>query len=146
MKLKKKRPWILLVLSTKGLIMPKEFRPGFIYIKSAELNQEVAFSLKSGWIYCEDRGPDGKLVNYSPEEMEILKASESKKITPGVHGVKKIFGGRIVKYEEPGSSNKGKSDAGKKSNSTADNSYSGGKIPEATGNGPNFKPGELDIY
>jgi hypothetical protein len=126
--------------------MPEEFRPGFIYIKSAELNQEVAFSLKSGWVYCEDKGPDGKLVNYSPEEIEILKASKSGKITPEVHRVKKILGGRIVKYEGTRPDIKGKPDAGKKSNSTADNSDSGRKIPEATGNSPNFKPGELDIY
>jgi hypothetical protein len=126
--------------------MPEEFRPGFIYIKSRELDQEVAFSLKSGWVYCEDKGPDGKLVNYSPEEIEILKAGESGKITLEVHRVKKIFGGRIVKYEGTRSNSKGKPDAGKKSNSTADNSDSGGKIPEAVGIVQDNRQSDLDIY
>jgi hypothetical protein len=116
-----------------------------MYIKSAELNQEVAFSLKSGWVYCEDKGPDGKLVNYSPEEIEILKV-EGLKVTLGIHLVKKIFGGRIVQYDGPGPDSKGKSDAGKEPDSTAYNTNTGGKIPEAAGNSKNFRPGELDIY
>jgi hypothetical protein len=126
--------------------MPKEFRPGFIYIKSAELNREVAFSLESGWVYCEDKGPDGKLVNYSPEEIEILNADGKGKITLGIHLVKKILGGRIVKYDGTKSASERKPDAGKSINSTADNSDTGGKIPETTGNSPSIRPGELDIY
>jgi hypothetical protein len=76
--------------------MPEKFQPGFMYIKSEKLKQEVAFSLKSGWVYCEDKGPDGKLVNYSPEELKILNADGKGKITMSVHNVKKIFGGRLV--------------------------------------------------
>jgi hypothetical protein len=126
--------------------MPKEFRPGFIYIKSDELNQEVAFSLQSGWVYCEDKGPDGKLINYSPEEIEILKANEGGTITLGIHRVKKIFGGRIVKYDGTKSDNAGKSDKGKNPDSTANNTSTGGKVPETNGNSPNIGTGELDLY
>jgi hypothetical protein len=125
--------------------MPEEFRPGFIYIKSDELNQEVAFSLQSGWVYCEDKGPDGKLMNYSPEEIEILKASEGI-ITLGIHRVKKIFGGRIVKYDGSKSDNAGKQDKGKEPDSTANNTNISGKVPETNGNSPNIRTGELDLY
>jgi hypothetical protein len=117
-----------------------------MYIKSDELNQEVALSLKSGWAYCEDKGPDGKLVNYSPEEIQILDADGKGKLTLGVHLIKKIFGGRIVQYDGPGPDNMGKPDAGKNIDSTADNSDTGGKIPETNGNSQNYRPGELDIY
>jgi hypothetical protein len=126
--------------------MPKEFQPGFIYIKSNELNQEVAFSLESGWVYCEDKGPDGKLVNYSPEELKILNADGTGKISMAVHMIKKIFRGRIVQYDKPDPDTKGKPDAGKEFDSTDNDSDTGGKVPEATGNSPNVRPGELDIY
>jgi hypothetical protein len=127
--------------------MPKEFLPGFLYMKSDELNQEIAFSLKSGWVYCEDKGPDGKLVNYSPEEIVIFNAGgNGKKITQAVHNVKKVFEGRIVQYGGLEPDRKRKSDAGKEFDGTADNSGSGGKIPEAAGNSPCFRPGELEIY
>jgi hypothetical protein len=107
-----------------------------MYIKSNELNQEIAFSLKSGWVYCEDKGPDGKLVNYSPEEIQILDADGKGKMTLGVHLIKKIFGGRIVQYDGPKSGR----------NDSADNDSTGGKIPETTGNSQNYRPGELEIY
>jgi hypothetical protein len=126
--------------------MPKEFLPGFTYIKSEALKQKIALSVESGWVYCEDKRPDGKLVNYSPEEIGILKADGKGKITLPVHNVKKVFGGRIIQYDGPGPDSTGKPDAGKKPNSTANNTNTGGKIPEATGNSQNFRPGELDIY
>jgi hypothetical protein len=46
--------------------MPKkEHQPGFIYIKSEALNQEIALSKKSGWVFCEDRhGPGCMLCAY----------------------------------------------------------------------------------
>lgn len=126
--------------------MPKEFRPGFMYIKSNELNQEVAFSLKSGWVYCEDKGPDGKFVNYSPEEIQILNADGKGRITLDVHLVKKIFGGRIVQYDRPGPDGTGKQDAGKEPNGPTNNTNTGGKISEATGNNQNYRPGDFELY
>jgi hypothetical protein len=126
--------------------MPKVFQPGFIYIKSNELNQEIAFSLKSGWVYCEDKGPDGKLINYGLEEIKILKANGMEKITLPVHLVKKIFGGRIVRYDRHKSDSMGESDVEKKHDSTTNNTNIGGKIPETAGNSRNYRPGELEIY
>jgi hypothetical protein len=126
--------------------MPEKFQPGFMYIKSEELKQEVAFSLKSGWVYCEDKGPDGKLVNYSPEEIKILKAGGDGKITLSVHNVKKIFGGRLVQYDGKGTDDKGKSDESGYVQNIINNTNPGTKIPEITGNSPAVRPGELDIY
>jgi hypothetical protein len=126
--------------------MPKEFRPGFMYIKSNELRQEIAFSLKSGWVYCEEKGPDEKFINYSPEEIQMLNADGTGMITLGVHLVKKVFGGRIVQYDGPGPDNNGKSDEGKKLDSIANDTNTGGKIPETAGNSPNFRQRELEIY
>jgi hypothetical protein len=125
--------------------MSKEYRPGFWYIRSAELNQEVALSVESGWVYCEDKGPDGKLVNYSPEEIGILKTN-GLKVTMGIHLVKRVFGGRIVEYDGPGPDSKGKPDVGKEPDSTADDTDIGEKVSETTGNSQNYRPGELDIY
>jgi len=71
-----------------------ERREGFVYIKSDLLKQEIAFSTKTGWVYCQDKTTDGKLVSYSPEELEILRINKSV-ITPEIHAVKKIIGGTI---------------------------------------------------
>jgi hypothetical protein len=117
-----------------------------MYIKSEELKQEVAVSLKSGWVYCEDKGPDGSLVSYSPEELKILNADGKGKITPAVHNVKKIFGGRVVQYDGPGPNDKGEPVTGKEFDGSANNSDTGGKVPETTGNSPAVRQGEFDIY
>ena len=98
---------------------------GFIYIKSDLLNQEVAFSLKSGWVYCQDKTQDGSLVWYSPKELEILAKSGSV-ITPGIHNVKKIIGGTIV---ECGAEKNGR-----------------GGVPGASGNVQPNRDGELEIF
>ncbi|MDR3138441.1 MAG: hypothetical protein LBT95_02080 [Treponema sp.] len=88
--------------------------------------------MESGWVYCEDKGPDGKLVNYSPEEMDILK-NRGLKLAHDVHLIKKIFGGRIVNYD-------GKPD------SIVNDTNTGGEIPETGEIGKNIRQGELDIY
>ena len=46
--------------------MPKERKPGFIYMFSEILNQEIAVSNKTGWVYCEDG------TKYSPDELKLL--------------------------------------------------------------------------
>jgi len=72
-----------------------ERKPGFAYGYSAALGIEFAVSEKSGWVYCSDRGPDGRPVSYSPEEIALLAGRE---LTPEVHRVKKIFQGEVVGY------------------------------------------------
>jgi hypothetical protein len=71
--------------------MPKKFKPGWEYIHSETLKQEVAVNIKTGKVYCEDG------TQYSPEEIRIIKTAKQK-ITPAVHLVKKIFGGEITGF------------------------------------------------
>jgi hypothetical protein len=119
----------------------KEHQPGFIYIKSETLNQEIALSEKSGWVFCEDG------TKYSPGEIKTLDAGGNGVITLGVHNVKKVFGGEVIKIERDirgnGQAKPVESGTG---NSIPDNTNPGTKIPETTGNSPAVRPGELDIY
>jgi hypothetical protein len=71
--------------------MPKEFKPGWTYIKSNDLKQEVAVNIKTGLVYCEDR------TVYKPEEIEIMKKA-GQKITAEIHRVKRFFKGEIVDF------------------------------------------------
>jgi hypothetical protein len=71
--------------------MPKEFKPGWEYIYSNELKQEVGVNIKTGSVYCEDE------TVYSPEELKIMDAAKQK-ITPEVHLVKRVFGGEIIDF------------------------------------------------
>jgi len=123
-----------------------ERREGFIYIKSDLLNQEVAYSLKTGWVYCQDKREDGSLVSYSPKELEIL-AKTGSVITPDIHNVKKIIGGTIVECEDrAGNDNKGKPNAEQSPNGSLDNKNPPGSIPGPGGNDQINREGELDIY
>jgi len=67
----------------------KEYKPGFIYIRSDLLDQEVAFSIKTGWLFCEDG------VRYSPAELEILGRNGGV-LEMVVHRVKRVLGGEVV--------------------------------------------------
>ncbi|MDR1903948.1 MAG: hypothetical protein LBQ88_16895 [Treponema sp.] len=71
--------------------MPKEFKPGWTYIKSSGLKQKVAVNNKTGMVYCED----GAI--YKPEEIKIMDKA-GKQITPEIHLVKKMFGGEITEF------------------------------------------------
>ena len=71
--------------------MPKEFKPGWKYIYSDTLKQEIAVNIKTGKVYCEDG------TVYSPEEIKIMDDARQK-ITPEVYLVKKIFGGEITNF------------------------------------------------
>jgi hypothetical protein len=70
--------------------MPKEFKPGWDYIYSNALQQEIAVNPETERVYCEDG------TEYTQEEMRIMDSAKQE-ITPEVHLVKKIFGGEIVK-------------------------------------------------
>jgi hypothetical protein len=123
--------------------MAKEYKPGFIYIKSDLLKQEIAMSIKTGVVYCEDLGPDGKNVQYSPKEIEIL-AAEGGVLSPLVHAVKRMAGGEIV--EQSGAKDAGKRPAGKGAESSDNAANTSGKVDGASKNGAGNESGELDIY
>jgi hypothetical protein len=77
------------MLVSLGERVPKEFKPGWTYIMSKTLNQEIALNNRTGIIYCEDG------VIYRPEEIELIDRA-GMNIDPGVHEVKRLFGGQIV--------------------------------------------------
>jgi len=125
--------------------MAKPLHPDYLYIDSDLLKQRVAYHKKSGWLFCEDIGRDGKLVSYSPRELEVFRQS-GEPITMAVHMVKKIIGGEVVGYERQGNGNAGTATAGKQSARNDKPSYNGGEIPGFSGNGAIVRDGELDIY
>jgi hypothetical protein len=69
--------------------MPKEFKPGWEYIYSETLGQEIALHLETGRVYCADG------VEYKAEEIAIMEKSGAE-VTLGVHRVKFLFKGTIV--------------------------------------------------
>jgi hypothetical protein len=69
--------------------MPKVRKPGWQYIYSDELKEEIALNEKTGWVFCEDG------VRYSPKEIELMR-SKNMAISRAAHLVKKQFGGEIV--------------------------------------------------
>jgi hypothetical protein len=71
--------------------MPKEFKPGWEYLYSSTLNQEIAVNIKTGRVYCEDG------TEYKPEELAIMDRAKQE-IDLGVHLVKKAFGGEITNF------------------------------------------------
>jgi hypothetical protein len=71
--------------------MPKEFKPGWEYIRSETLKQEIAVNIKTEKVYCEDG------TVYSSEELKIM-SNAKQEITPEVHLIKKVFGGEIINF------------------------------------------------
>jgi hypothetical protein len=69
--------------------MPKDFKPGWEYIHSDTLQQEVALNMRTGKTYCEDK------TVYGFREIEVMRDAKQE-ITPEIHLVKKIFEGEIV--------------------------------------------------
>jgi len=69
-----------------------ERKPGFIYIYSEILKQEIALSEKTGVVWCKDG------VKYSPQEIAVL--AEGGGVLPHeVHIVKKVFNdSEVVRY------------------------------------------------
>lgn len=111
-----------------------ERKPGFLYIKSDLLKQEVAFSKKTGWLYCEDKYPDGNLVSYSPKEINLF-ADAGQVIDLATHTIKKIFGGEVV-----GITHSDGRDCGIVNNNKA------GSGSSVTGNGEGDQDADFDIY
>lgn len=70
-----------------------ERKPGFTYIYSEVLKQEIAYSRKTGKVYCADG------TQYTMEEIEWIKKSYGE-IPLEVHILKKHFGGTIIKAED----------------------------------------------
>jgi hypothetical protein len=126
--------------------MAKPLQPGFVYIDSAILKQRIALHEKSGWVFCEEKYPNGEFVKYSPKELQVLYET-GEPISLGVHIVKKIFTGEIVGYDGRSEiEGTGKPDAGRIEDRSADRTNPGGEIPGASGNVPANREGELDIY
>ncbi len=67
----------------------KEHQPGFTYLYSEILQQEIAISHKTGWVYCQDG------TKYSPEELKLLKKIGGD-IPLQVHILKNQFKGSIT--------------------------------------------------
>jgi hypothetical protein len=115
----------------------KEYKPGFTYIKSEILQQEVAFSEKTGWLYCEDG------VKYSPNELLII-AEAGMVLDVLTHMVKKIIGGEVVKVERP--ADKGKPVEGAGGGVEPNTTNTNAEIPGAHGVSTQNGDGELDIF
>ena len=117
--------------------MAKERKPGFVYIQSDLLKQEVAFSKKTGWVYCEDG------VKYSPAELAVIYNAGG---VPDLatHNVKKVIGGEVVEVEPTG--NKGKPDEGTGSNNEPNNKDTDAQIQSPATTSPANRDGELDIF
>ena len=68
-----------------------ERKPGWEYIYSETLNQEIACHIKTGWVYCQDG------TKYSPKEIDLLKEAT---IPKAVHDIKHLFDGTIIEVGE----------------------------------------------
>ena len=70
------------------------------YFHSEELDLDGKIDLDTGIVTIKDRVPamfnKAAWVEYSPEEMEIVRESYGK-ISKDIHMIKKIFGGEIVR-------------------------------------------------
>jgi hypothetical protein len=120
--------------------MAKEYKPGFVYMKSKPLKQEVAMSTKTGWVYCED----GAL--YSPREI-LLFYEAGVEIDAVTHVVKRIFNGEVVKIErKEGTNGQAKPVEIGSGASTPNSSNPGKKIQGANETGAAGTNGELGIY
>jgi hypothetical protein len=120
--------------------MAKTYKPGFFYIKSEILKQEVAMNIKTSRVYCEDG------VQYSPQEL-LLFYEANTQIDVGAHLVKSVFGGEVIKVERNVYGNgQAKPVESGRGNGPPDNSNPGEKIPETAGNSQAMRPGEPDIY
>jgi hypothetical protein len=120
--------------------MAKTYKPGFSYIKSAILKQEVAMDIKTGRVYCEDG------ARYSPREILLFYEADTE-IDVGTHVVKKAFGGEVIKIERNIHGNgQTKQIEGGTGNGSPDNSDTHKEIQGTNRNGAGAGNGELDIY
>jgi hypothetical protein len=120
--------------------MAKTYKPGFLYLKSGNLKQEIAMNRKTGWVYCEDG------AQYSPQEMLLFYEAGSE-IDAGVHIVRKVFNGEVIKIERNvGTNGQAKQIESGGGTDTPNNKSSGEKIQGDNEAGTANASGELDIY
>jgi hypothetical protein len=120
--------------------MAKTYKPGFLYLKSGNLKQEIAMNEKTGRVYCEDG------AQYSPQEI-LLFYEAGMEIDAGAHVVKRVFNGEVIKIERNvGTNGQAKQIKGGGGTDTPDNTNPGEKIPGTNGAGAADGSGELDIY
>lgn len=67
-------------------------KPGWTYIYSYELQQEIAYHNATGWVYCKDG------TKYSPQEVETLRKTGG--IILATHLLKAHFEGEVI--DRPG--------------------------------------------
>ena len=77
--------------------MIKEKKPGWEYIYSKTLEQDIAYHLATGWLFCADG------TKYSPQELHLLQGTPIPKL---LHDIKRHFNGAIVKVEKNGKEQK----------------------------------------
>jgi hypothetical protein len=120
--------------------MAKTYKPGFFYINSAILKHEVAMNVKTCRVYCEDG------IQYSPQEI-LLFYEAGAEIDVGVHLVKKVFGGEVIKVERNVYGNgEAKQIESRPGNATNDNGNLGKEMADTHGNGKDKGHGERDLY
>jgi hypothetical protein len=120
--------------------MAKTYKPGFIYYNSENLKQEIAMNRKTSRVYCEDG------AQYTPQEM-LLFYEAGIEIDEGVHIVKRVFNGEVIRIERNvGTNDQAKQIEGGRGADTPNNSSPGEKIPGANETGAAGASGELDIY
>jgi hypothetical protein len=117
--------------------------PGFIYMYSEILKQEIALSNKTGIVYCQDE------VQYSREEIRLI-SKDGGKISLDIHAIKKIFKeSEVISNENKngtGTENQGKSVEGSDIKNVADNPNTSDKIQKNMRSGEDGKDGCFDIY
>lgn len=115
--------------------MPKTFKPGFTYIFSKTLDQEIALNQKTGKIYCEDG------TVYTPEEIEVIR-NHYGEIPLQVHILKKKFGGIIINEQRTDSNKPAESGP---SESRNENINSGTVVQKTAAKMPEPQQGQFDL-
>lgn len=115
--------------------MPKTFKPGFTYIFSKTLDQEIALNQKTGKIYCEDG------TVYTPEEIEVIR-NHYGEIPLQVHILKKKFGGIIINEQRTDSNKPAESGP---SESRNENINSGTAVQKTAAKMPEPQQGQFDL-
>lgn len=114
--------------------MPKEFKPGFTYIYSETLKQEIALQDSTGKIFCQDG------TVYDLSEIEEIKKHFGK-LPLSVHLIKAKFGGKII----DGTRYKNKPAESKLAESRTDNTTSSTTIQTTFEQMPSIEQGQLDL-
>ena len=115
----------------------KKRKPGWTYIYSEILNQEIAIRDGSGWVYTEDG------CKYSPNEIELIQSNSATEIELGIHLVKKVFKGELVDVK---GNDRGEQTEGRPGTGNGDRQNQREGIPGNTGALPVQRSGELDIF